>query len=253
MDLDRGGASQRVCPRCRYQGLDAAGLFWLGRPRIVLRIIQGIYFENSLSGGWGARGCVRDERGCGAMRPLTPHLQCVDWHLVRSGACRASSRQRCHQGQVSSCHPSNHVLTHPAALHPTYPTHTPGAVAAVLFSVWQGIQFDWLSFGGWPVLASLIAVQLLLLAFMSLAVLPVYALTTAAGSHSAASGARPTYPGLPDRLCAAAPWGGSLLCCAPRIAGRLRLACLGRCPVGRKVLPVRCRPLLPWLQSLSAP
>lgn len=35
---------------CRYRGPDAAGLFWLGKPRIALRIIQGIYFENSLSG-----------------------------------------------------------------------------------------------------------------------------------------------------------------------------------------------------------
>ncbi|KAL4419039.1 hypothetical protein ABPG77_011021 [Micractinium sp. CCAP 211/92] len=92
-----------------YRGPDAAGLFWLGKPRIALRIIQGIYFENSLS------------------------------------------------------------------------------VAAVLFSLWQGINFDWGRYGGWAVLGSMIAVQLLLLAFMSIMVLPVYALTTAAGSHSAAS------------------------------------------------------------------
>lgn len=65
---------------------------------------------------------------------------------------------------------------------------TLGAVAAVLFSLWQGINFDWGRYGGWAVLGSMIAVQLLLLAFMSIMVLPVYALTTAAGSHSAASG-----------------------------------------------------------------
>lgn len=74
------------------------------------------------------------------------------------------------------------------ALHTTRPP-APGAVAAVLFSLWQGIEFDWSRYGGWAGLGSMIALQLLLLAFMSLAVLPVYALTTAAGSHSAASGA----------------------------------------------------------------
>ncbi|KAL4451706.1 hypothetical protein ABPG75_007368 [Micractinium tetrahymenae] len=92
-----------------YRGPDAAGLFWFGRPRLMLRIIQGIYFENSLS------------------------------------------------------------------------------VAAVLFSLWQGIEFDWSRYGGWAFLVSMIVVQLLVLLFMSLTVLPVYALTTAAGSHSAAS------------------------------------------------------------------
>lgn len=33
----------------RYRGLDAATLFWFGRPRIILRCIQVVYFENSLA------------------------------------------------------------------------------------------------------------------------------------------------------------------------------------------------------------
>jgi mlo protein len=93
----------------RYRGPDAAQLFWFGRPRVLLRIVQLIYYENSLS------------------------------------------------------------------------------VAAILFSLWQDVELDWRRYGSWPFLVVMISIEILLLLFMSLNVLPVYALTTAAGSHSADS------------------------------------------------------------------
>ncbi|KAI3437800.1 hypothetical protein D9Q98_000247 [Chlorella vulgaris] len=92
-----------------YRGPDAAQLFWFGKPRVLLRIVQAIYFENSLS------------------------------------------------------------------------------VAAVLFSVWQHVELDWSQYGSWPLLVGMLALAILVLLFMSLAVLPIYALTTAVGSHSAES------------------------------------------------------------------
>ncbi|EFN55984.1 hypothetical protein CHLNCDRAFT_145348 [Chlorella variabilis] len=65
----------------QYRGPDAASLFWFGKPRLVLRTIQLVYFENSLS------------------------------------------------------------------------------IAAVLFSVWQGVDFDWSRYGGWPFLVSMIVIE----------------------------------------------------------------------------------------------
>jgi hypothetical protein len=48
---------------CSYQGPDAATLFWLGRPRIMLRMLQVIYFENSLSGELAGMLVVSSDKG----------------------------------------------------------------------------------------------------------------------------------------------------------------------------------------------
>ncbi|GAB4813535.1 hypothetical protein N2152v2_000581 [Parachlorella kessleri] len=89
------------------EGLDAASLFWLGRPRIMLNVIQVVYFENSL------------------------------------------------------------------------------ALATFLFSLWQGVDFDWGrgQKSEWAIIVPLLVLDLALLVFSALFVLPVYAICTAAGSH----------------------------------------------------------------------
>jgi hypothetical protein len=61
----------------RYRGPDAAQLFWFGRPRVLLRIVQLIYYENSLSGeGRALAGCFPAAVGgpsC-TRRPASPYF-----------------------------------------------------------------------------------------------------------------------------------------------------------------------------------
>jgi hypothetical protein len=93
----------------RYKCEDAANLFWFGSPKLVTRLIQFAYFENSLS------------------------------------------------------------------------------IATFLFSLWQDLDYQYSDYGGWWFVGVTIAINVFVLFFLSLAVLPVYALTTAVGSHTPAS------------------------------------------------------------------
>ncbi|GAB4813555.1 hypothetical protein N2152v2_000601 [Parachlorella kessleri] len=104
---DGGAAGQGSTPSAMDGGLDSASLFWFGRPRVMLYVIQVIYFENSL------------------------------------------------------------------------------ALAAFLFSLWQGVDFDWGRGrkSQWYIIVPLLILDLALLVFSALFVLPVYAISTAAGSH----------------------------------------------------------------------
>lgn len=93
----------------KYKCEDAANLFWFGSPKLVTRLVQFAYFENSLS------------------------------------------------------------------------------IATFLFSLWQDLDYQYSNYGGWWFVGVTIAINVFVLFFLSLAVLPVYALTTAVGSHTPAS------------------------------------------------------------------
>lgn len=93
-----------------YKGKDAATLFWFGKPKLVMHLVQFVYFENSLS------------------------------------------------------------------------------IATVIFSAWQSLGFDYINGGGgWALLGPVLGVNVFVVLFLSIAALPIYALTTAAGSHTAAT------------------------------------------------------------------
>ena len=141
-----------------YRGPDAAALFWFGRPRLLLWVVQFIYFEVSLS------GAAQLNR---TLLPCYPER-----HALWCGGGRRSSRRLRRSAPARSLSPA----PAPAPRHPR-------AVAAVLFSLWQHVDFDWGGYGGWPFAIAMIC------ALAWLGVAPCWAASLPGGSLCLALGA----------------------------------------------------------------